>query len=60
MKTFSKLNESARTTDTQPGNDLAKTGLTNHYTPIENILINVGSFKSFERLEEYLDNKEDK
>ena len=27
---------------------------------IENILINVGSFKSFERLEEYLDNKEDK
>ena len=41
MKTFSKLNESARTTDTQPGNDLAKTGLTNHYTPIENILINV-------------------
>ena len=41
MKTFSKLNESARTTDTQPGNDLVKTGLTNHYTPIENILINV-------------------
>ena len=27
---------------------------------IEKILINVGSFKSFERLEEYLDNKEDK
>ena len=27
---------------------------------IENILNNVGSFKSFERLEEYLDNKEDK
>ena len=41
MKTFSKLNESAKTTDTQPGNDLAKTGITNHYTPIENILTNV-------------------
>ena len=27
---------------------------------IERILINVGSFKSFARLEEYLDNKEDK
>ena len=27
---------------------------------IERILNNVGSFKSFERLEEYLDNKEDK
>ena len=27
---------------------------------IERILINVGSFKSFSRLEEYLDNKEDK
>ena len=27
MKTFSKLNESAKTTDTQPGNDLAKTGI---------------------------------
>lgn len=41
MKTFSRLNESAKTTDTQPGNDLAKTGITNHYTPIENILTNV-------------------
>lgn len=41
MKTFSKLNESAQTTDKQPGNDLAKTGITNHYTPIENILMNV-------------------
>lgn len=41
MKTFSKLNESAQTTDKQPGNDLAKTGITNHYTPIENILTNV-------------------
>ena len=41
MKTFSKLNESAKTTDTQPGNDLANTGITNHYTPIENILTNV-------------------
>lgn len=41
MKTFSKLNESAQTTDKQPGNDLVKTGITNHYTPIENILINV-------------------
>ena len=35
MKTFSKLNESAKTTDTQPGNDLANTGITNHYTPID-------------------------
>lgn len=41
MKTFSILNESAKTTDTQPGNDLTKTGITNHYTPIENILTNV-------------------
>ena len=41
MKTFSKLNESAKTTDTQPGNDLANKGITNHYTPIENILTNV-------------------
>lgn len=41
MRTFSKLNESAQTADKQPGNDLVRTGISNHYTPIENILMNV-------------------
>lgn len=41
MRNFTQLCESAKTSDKQPGNDLMNTGVTNHYTPIENILINI-------------------
>lgn len=42
MKTFTqKLNEACVTADKQPGNSLASTGISNHYTPIENILTNI-------------------
>lgn len=44
MKRFSQLNrinEHCVSDDVQPGNALSSTGVTNHYTPIENILLNV-------------------
>ena len=41
MRNFTQLFESAKTTDKQPGNDLQNTGVTNHYTPIENVLTNI-------------------
>ena len=45
MKKFSqfhnKLTESYVTADINPGNALSNTGVTNHYTPIENILLTV-------------------
>lgn len=41
MRNFTQLCESAKTGDKQPGNDLMNTGVTNHYTPIENILTNI-------------------
>ena len=44
MKRFSqlrKINEHCISDDCQPGNALSSTGVTNHYTPIENIMLNV-------------------
>lgn len=41
MRKFTQLYESAKTADKQPGNSYINTGVTNHYTPIENILTNV-------------------
>lgn len=40
MKRFSMLTESAITADVNPGNSL-NLGVTNHYTPVENIVTNV-------------------
>ena len=42
MKSFSKIYESM-TGVSKPGNDLTKTGVSNHYTPIENILTNINN-----------------
>ena len=40
MKRFTEhIREAAN--EVKPGNQLLKTGVTNHYTPIENILTNV-------------------
>ena len=48
MKRFSELNkinknvnENCVTSDVNPGNALSTTGVTNHYTPVQNILTNV-------------------
>lgn len=45
MKRFSelnnKVNENCVTSDVNPGNALSKTGVMNHYTPVQNILLNV-------------------
>ena len=42
MKRLSNvINESCTTSNKQPGNALCKTGVTNHYTPIQNILTNI-------------------
>ena len=45
MKKFSqfheKITESYVTSDINPGNALSNTGVTNHYTPIGNILLTV-------------------
>ena len=42
MKRFSNvINEACATSNQQPGNALVKTGVTNHYTPIQNILTNI-------------------
>lgn len=46
MKRFSELNknnvnENCVTSDTNPGNALSTTGVMNHYTPVQNILLNV-------------------
>ena len=45
MKRFSelnnKVNENCVTSDINPGNALSTTGVTNHYTPVQNILTNV-------------------
>ena len=43
MRKFTQIVESAKTADVQPGNALATTGVTNHYTPIENILTNINN-----------------
>ena len=40
MKRFSKLNESCVTSDVNPGNALTL-GVTNHYTPVQNIVTNI-------------------
>ena len=45
MKIFSKLNESVAI-DQQPGNSLQNTGLSNHYTPVQNILTNINNLFS--------------
>ena len=42
MKRFSTLNEVASvTSDVNPGNKLEQTGISNHYTPVNNILTNI-------------------
>ena len=41
MKRFSQINEVCSTTSKNPGNLLSNTGVTNHYTPIQNILTNI-------------------
>lgn len=42
MKRLSNvINEACATSNQQPGNALIKTGVTNHYTPIQNILTNI-------------------
>lgn len=43
MKTFTILNEQCATSDVNPGNSMAL-GVTNHLTPIQNILTNVRNF----------------
>lgn len=44
MKTFTEiLNETAITNDVQPGNQYISTGVTNHFTPVENILTNINN-----------------
>jgi len=43
MKTFTKLNEQCVTSDVNPGNALAL-GVTNHLTPIGNIVMNVRNY----------------
>ena len=43
MRKFTQIIESAKTSDVQPGNALLRTGVTNHYTPIENILTNINN-----------------
>lgn len=39
MKKFTQINESG--SNKNPGNSMLKTGVSNHYTPIENILTNI-------------------
>lgn len=41
MKKFTNVFETCVTADVNPGNQLSDTGVTNHYTPIENIVTNV-------------------
>ena len=43
MKKFTQsiINEACTTASKNPGNNLIKTGVTNHYTPIQNILTNI-------------------
>lgn len=43
MKTFTTLNEQCATSDVNPGN-LGSLGVTNHLTPVQNILTNVRNF----------------
>lgn len=43
MKTFTKLNEQCLTSDVNPGNALSL-GVTNHLTPVNNIVTNVRNF----------------
>ena len=43
MKTFTKLNEQCVTSDVNPGNAMSL-GVTNHLTPIGNIVLNVRNF----------------
>lgn len=43
MKTFTILNEQCATSDVNPGN-LGSLGVTNHLTPVQNILTNVRNF----------------
>ncbi len=43
MKTFKKLNEQCVTSDANPGNGIGL-GVTNHLTPISNIVMNVRNF----------------
>ena len=43
MRNFKQIVESAKTADVQPGNSLSTTGVTNHYTPVENILTNINN-----------------
>lgn len=43
MKTFTKLNEQCVTSDVNPGNALSL-GVTNHLTPVDNIVTNVRNF----------------
>ena len=40
MKKFSNLNEACVTSDVNPGNSLA-IGVSNHYTPVQNIVTNI-------------------
>ena len=41
MKKFSNLNETCVTSDVNPGNALSNTGVTNHLTPVYNIVTNI-------------------
>lgn len=41
MKRYSEVFEACVTSDVNPGNQLTQTGVTNHYTPVENILTNI-------------------
>lgn len=43
MKTFTKLNEQCLTSDVNPGNALSL-GVTNHLTPVDNIVTNVRNY----------------
>lgn len=44
MKTFTKLNEHCISSDVNPGNALNCLGVTNHLTPVSNIVMNVRNF----------------
>lgn len=41
MKRFSTINETCITSDVNPGNALSNTGVTNHLTPVYNIVTNI-------------------
>lgn len=44
MKKFTNVFESIKAGNDNPGNSYIKTGVSNHYTPIENILTNINNY----------------